>query len=140
MTIQTEPIRIVGLDRFVRALREMDAGLPKALRIAMNEAAKIVVDDAEPKVPRLTGAAAGSIRVASTRTAVRVRAGGAKVPYYPWLDFGGAVGKGGTTRRPFYKDGRYLFKSYRDKRDEIQETLRRALGDLGQSAGIGMTS
>ena len=142
MTLQTDPIRIEGLARFSRALREMDRDLPKALRIAMNEAAQIVVDDARPRVPVRSGKAAGSIRVASTRTSVRVRAGGARVPYYPWLDFGGAVGRGGGVKRAFFKQGRYLFKSYADKRDsgEIQAVLRRALRELGQDAGIDVTS
>jgi hypothetical protein len=120
----------------------MDRGLPKALRVAMNEAAQIVVDDARPRVPVRSGKAAGSIRVASTRSSVRVRAGGARVPYYPWLDFGGAVGRGGSTKRPFLKEGRYLWKSFADKSKsgEIQATLRRALGDLGRDAGIDVTS
>ncbi|WP_307962251.1 hypothetical protein [Salinispora arenicola] len=55
----------------------------------MNDAAQVVVDWARPRVSRRSGRAARSLRVASTGKAVRVRAGGARVPYYPWLDFGG---------------------------------------------------
>src|SRR5689334_15341087 len=83
-----EPIKITGLAEFNRALRRMSTDLPKALRQAQNEAAGIVVDWARPRVPVRSGRAARSVRASSTRTAARVTGGGARVPYYPWLDFG----------------------------------------------------
>lgn len=131
-------IRIEGLSEFVRNLRKLDRDLPKALRIAMNDAARLVVDDARPHVPRRSGKAAGSIRVASTPTAVRVKAGGAKAPYYPWLDYGGRVGRRKATRRAFFKEGRYLYPAYFRKRDsgQIQAALQRALLGVTRQAGI----
>lgn len=119
----------------------MDRDLPKALRIAMNAGAQLVVDVAKPRVPQRSGAAAASIRVVSTRTEARVRAGGARVPYYPWLDFGGAVGKGKKTKRAFFKSGRYLWAAFAEKsRDgEIQAVISRSLGDIARDAGVSMT-
>lgn len=134
-----QAIRVEGLAEFNRGLRKMDADLPKALRVAMNEAAGVVVDYARPKIPRRSGRAAGSVRVASTRTAVRVRAGGARVPYYPWLDFGGRVGRNRSVVRPFLSDGRYLWKGLAVKRVEFTAVLERSLLDVARSAGIEVT-
>jgi hypothetical protein len=51
------------------------------------------------------------------------------------------VGRGGSVKRAFFKDGRYLFKSYKDKKEsgEIQRVLHQALRELGHDAGIAVT-
>lgn len=131
-----DPIKIDGLAAFTRNLRRLDADLPKTLRVAMNDAAQVVVDWARPRVPRRSGRAARSLRVASTGRAVRVRAGGARVPYYPWLDFGGRVGRSRSIRRPFRREGRYLWAGYSSNRDEVRRVTERALLDAARSAGV----
>lgn len=132
-----EPIKIEGLAEFTRNLKKLDADLPKTLRVAMNGAAKVVVDWAQPRVPRKSGRAAASVRVASTRGAVRARAGGARVPYYPWLDFGGEGRiKGRPAARPFKKEGRYLWAGLAVKRDEVQKVTVQALLDAARAAGV----
>ena len=138
---QTEPIRVEGLREFGRRLKSMEGGLSRELRLALNEAAQLVVDDAKPKIPQRTGRAAGSVRVSSTQREVRVRAGGARVPYYAWLDFGGRVGRKKSVVRPFFTDGRYLFLSYKHLKEsgEIQDTLEKALRRLSARAGIEMS-
>lgn len=134
----TQPIKIEGLAQFSRNLKRLDADLPKALRVGLNEVAGVVVGDAKPGVPRRSGRAAGSLRVASTRTKVRVRAGGRRAPYYPWLDFGGRVGRRRSVIRPFISDGRYLYHSYYRKRDsgELMEIMERVLVRVAEQAGI----
>ena len=131
-------IRIEGLAEFVRNLRKLDRELPKALRIAMNQAAQLVVDDASPHVPTRSGRAVRSIKTVSTPTSVRVKAGGARAPYFPWLDYGGRVGRRKATRRAFLKEGRYLYPAYFRKRDsgQIQAILNRALLDVAAQAGV----
>ncbi len=133
-----EAIKIDGLSEFVRNLRKLDADLPKAMRVALNQAAEVVAGAARTGVPRRSGRAQGSIRVASTRTAVRVRAGGSRAPYYPWLDFGGRVGRKRSVKRPFLKEGRYLYDAYFAKREsgEFQDALSAALLDVASHAGI----
>lgn len=130
-------IRIEGLAAFNRKLRRVDADLPKALKAAMTEAADLVVHDARPLVPKRSGRAAASIKTASTRTAVRVKEGGTKAPYMPWLDFGGRVGRRKRTVRPFEKEGRYLFPMYFKHRDSgrIQRILADSLTDVARKAG-----
>lgn len=131
-----DPIKIEGLGEFTRNLRKLDSDLPKALRVAMNGAANVVVDWAKPKVPRRSGRAARSVRAASTRTAVRVRAGGARVPYFPFLDFGGRVGPKRSVTRPYKKQGRYLWAGLAANRDQVQRVTEKALLDAARSAGV----
>jgi hypothetical protein len=125
-----EAIKVEGLREFSRALRRLDSSLPKALRLASNEAAAVVVADAKPKVP--TGPAKGghavnSVKAASTRTAARVQGGGKRYPYYPWLDFGGGVGPRKSSKRPYLKTGRYIWKSYADNQEKVAAKLVDAL-------------
>lgn len=132
----TEAIKIDGLAEFVRNLKKLDADLPKTLRKGFNDAANIVVDYAKPKVPHRSGKAARSIRAQSVRSAVRVTEGGARAPYMPWLDFGGAVGRKRSVRRPFIKEGRFIYAGLKDKRDEIQAAVETALIDAARAAGV----
>lgn len=134
-------ITIDGLRQFSRDLKKLDDSLPKALRIAMNQAANMVVDEAKPRVPKRTGRAAAAIRAASTRTAVRVRTGGQRAPYYPWLDFGGRVGRNRSVRRPFLKKGRYVYPAYFALHDSgrIQQVLQQALLDVARQTGVEVT-
>jgi len=126
MKLREGSIRVSGLRELNRSLRSLDKEAPKALRLAGNKAALIIVNEAKPKVPigpAAGGHAATSIKAASTRTAARVSAGSKRFPYMPWLDFGGRVGRNKTTVRKFIKTGRYVWKAYDDRRDEIVRTL-----------------
>jgi len=131
-------IRIDGLAQFVRNLRKIDRQLPALVRLAGNEAAELVIGTARPNVPRRSGRAAASLRPQSTRTETRVIAGGRRAPHYPWLDFGGGVGRRKRTRRQFLKEGRYLYPAYFAKRDsgEIQRVLERVLLDAAHHADV----
>lgn len=137
----TGPIQITGLAAFSRNLRRMDAALAPGLRLALNEAADVVVQDARPNVPRKTGKAQASIKPKSTRTAVRVSEGGNRAPYVPWLDFGGRVGRNRSVKRPFLKEGRYLYPAYHRKKasGEFERVLTRALINVAHRAGIAVT-
>lgn len=130
-------IKIEGLAAFNRRLRQVDRGLTAGVKEAMTEAAELVADTARPLVPKRSGRAAKSIKVASTASAVRVKAGGRRAEYYPWLDFGGRVGRKKRTVRPFDKEGRYLFPSYFKHRDSgrIEKILTDALTGVAHKAG-----
>lgn len=134
-----DPIKIKGLAEFQRNLKKLDKDLPKALRLAGNEAAELIVSKARPLVP--TGPGRGghakqSIKAKSTRTAARVSGGGKRYPYYGWLDFGGRVGRDRSVRRPFLKDGRYIWKAFANNRGKVEETLEDALLEVARSAGV----
>lgn len=132
----TEPIKVTGLAEFNRNLKRLDANLPKALRLALNDAADVIVSDAKPRIPRRSGKAAGSVRARSTRTKARITGGGARAPYYPWLDFGGRVGRRKSVKRPVLADGRYIYSAYFRRRGEFQEGLEKALLDVVRQAGL----
>lgn len=132
----TEPIKIEGLKEFSRALRKIDNELPKALRLAHNEAGQLIVDYAKAKVPRKTGRAAGTIKAKSTRTETRVQGGSKRVPYYPWLDFGGRVGRRHSVQRPYIKQGRYIYPALGANYDEFTQLLTEKLIEVARQAGV----
>lgn len=136
MPVDREGIRIDGLRQFRAALRTVDNALAKQIREVGNRAAGIVVDQAKPRVPTRTGRAAKSVRVASTGSAARVAAGGKRVPYFGWLDFGGKVGRNRSIARPFLVEGRYVWKAFDDNRERIAQELDDGLRDLARRAGL----
>lgn len=131
-----EPIRIDGLKEFTKNLKALDDDLPKAVRLAGNEAAGLVVDWARPRVPKRSGRAARTVKARSTRTQARVSGGSRRVPYYPWLDFGGRVGRSRSVRRPFIREGRYIYAGFMRQKDEVYDAYVRALVNVARSAGV----
>lgn len=134
-------VRVTGLREFRRNLKALDSSLPKGVRKAGNEAAQIVVDAAKPRVPigpGRGGHAVSSIRKASTQSAVRVAEGSARFPYMPWLDFGGVINKhtATPTKRPFMKEGRYIWAAFADHQELVVQTYQDALKGLAREAGL----
>lgn len=135
-----DPIRVTGLREFSQAVRALESGTPKLMRTSMNDAVTLVIEWARPRVPSRSGRARGSIRAASTQTAARVRAGGARARYYPWLDFGGRVGAQRQISRPFFKEGRFLWKGLVVKRQELIDGMESSLTAAARSAGLEVDS
>lgn len=133
-------IALDGLAEFNRGLRKLDAQAPKGLRLALNDAATLLIDRTRPQIPRRTGAAASSLKAKSTRTSARVAMGGRKAPYMPWLDFGGRTGPKKSVVRRFYKEGRYLYPTLRRVSPEIEAALRVALVEVARDAGLDVDS
>lgn len=134
-----EAIKIEGLKEFRAGLKRIDKGLPKGIRLALNAVVDIVVDDARPRIPRRTGRAANSLRSQSTQSAARIKAGGSRAPYFPWLDFGGRTGRNKSVVRPFFKKGRYVWLSFADKRTEVTRALDEGLAGVARGAGFEVT-
>lgn len=131
-----EAIAIDGLSQFVRNLKALDRETPKALRVAFNAAVDVVVQDARSGIPTKSGRAKGSVKAKSTQTASRITGGGDRAPYYPWLDFGGRVGRNRSIKRPFLKEGRYIYRAYFANRAKYVELLEDALVDAAHRVGI----
>lgn len=130
-------ISVQGLAEFNRSLRKLDSDAPKALRIALNGVADLLVGKIQPQIPRRTGAAAGSLKARSTRTSARIAVGGRRAAYYPWLDFGGeGRRKGRPAARPFIKEGRYVYPTLRRERPSIEDRLGQALVAVATGAGL----
>lgn len=136
-----ERIQVVGLREFRTNLRQLDRTLPRGLRVAGNKAAKIVVDNARPRVPLgpgVGGHAVDSIRALSTQSSSRVAEGGARYPYMPWLDFGGIIRPypGQEKHRAHIKKGRFIWAAFADHHEEVLHELDKALRDLARDAGL----
>lgn len=131
-------VRIEGLREFQRGLKQLGPDLPKALRMALNDAADVVVADARPRVPRRTGRAQRSVKAQSTQTSARVVGGGTRAKHYPFLDFGGRVGRNRSVRRPFLPKGRYIYNAYFKAKasGEFEKALQRGLVKVAGQAGI----
>ncbi|HEY9418033.1 MAG TPA: HK97 gp10 family phage protein [Pseudonocardia sp.] len=130
-------IQVTGLRDFQRQLRAMDAGLPRQLRLVLNEATGVVIDYAQPRIPRRTGRAAASLKARSSQREARIAVGGRRAPYYPWLDFGGEGRiKGRPANRPFLKSGRYVYKGLEVKRTQVTDIMAAGLAQLGRDAGL----
>lgn len=132
-------IKVEGLKELNRSLRKLGADAPKGLRLAGNQAAQIVIDAARPKVPigpGRGGHAVDSLKAASTRTTARVQGGSKRYPYFAWLDFGGAAGKGRKNIRPYTKSGRYVWKAFGEHKEQVTTELISALNKVAASAGL----
>ena len=131
-------IGIVGLNEFTRALKKLDADLPKMVRLANNSAADLLIKKTQPLIPSKKGNARNSLKARSTRTSARIQVGGPKAPYYPWLDFGGRTGKNKSVVRPFYKEGRYLYPTLRKYGQEISQQQHDSMAEIAKAAGLGV--
>jgi len=129
-------LEVEGLAQMQRSLRQIGPAAAKGLRLALNEAADLLIDRVRPKIPSRTGAARRSLKARSSQKAVRIAVGGRRAPYYPWLDFGGRVGPGDSVVRPYIADGRYLYPGLRANRDEIQKLIDRRLREVAEDAGL----
>lgn len=137
--VDLEPIAVEGLRELVRSLRTLDSTLPRGVRLAANEAADVVVQEARRRTPTRSGKARASVKAKSTRTAARVSSGGRRAAYYPWLDYGGKVGRNDSASRPFIPSGRYVYPSFHDNRTKVEQTFRDALRRVATDAGLEVT-
>jgi hypothetical protein len=132
-----QKISVVGLAQLNKGLRAIGTEAPKELRLALNEAANLLVAKVRPKIPAVSGAARASVKAASTRTSARVSVGGKKAAYFPWLDFGGQGRiKGRPAPRPFISEGRYVYPTLADIRPEIEAQLQKSLSAVIRNAGL----
>lgn len=134
-----QPIKVEGLVEFQRALKAADGESQKKLRVVLNDVSATVVSGASRRVPRRSGKAAGSYRAQSSQREARVVAGGKKVPYVGWLEFGGTIGRDKSQRRPFVKSGRYLWPTVAANRESLEKALQKALIDLAREMGLEAT-
>lgn len=130
-------ITTTGLKEFQKALRQMDADLPKMLRLIFNEAGQLIVDYDQAHMPSRTGRARASVKARSTQRAGQVAIGGNRAPYVPWLDFGGeGKRKGRPAARAFLTEGRYTYRGLRVHQEDITSLMQKGLNDLAATAGL----
>ena len=96
---------VSGLDIPAAASAAAQA-LPSSAATAVGDAARLVAGYARPKVPKRSGRSAAGLQARSTADGARIASSTA---WFGWLDFGGAVGRGHATARPYRRGGRYLY-------------------------------
>lgn len=138
-------VKVTGLRELRRALRAAGEGLDEGMRAELKEVALLVAERARSKIPSRSGRTEASIRPVLARGGVAVRAGGARVPWYGWLDFGGVRRHMGSRHshgvehlqpgREFVKEGRYLYPARDEVTADIELRTRRMLDNVFRLAG-----
>jgi hypothetical protein len=145
-------IQVRGINELSRAWRAVDADIPKRTRLAMLAIARMVVGTAQQKATadfkHPTGQAASSVRPRATRRGAGIAFGGQAAPYFPWLDFGGTVGRGhrpgvkgsGSIERDWrgtpFGSGRYVYPAIFEHDDDIKRMAEEAVMDANRAAGF----
>lgn len=86
------------------ALRSVSDEVADVVASELEDIAKAVAADARKRVPHRTGRAQASYRANGSAIVF-----GDGVPYVPWLEFGGSVGRKGSVKRPYVREGRYVY-------------------------------
>lgn len=128
--------RVSGLAEVESGLAELAGAMDDVASDSAKRVATEVADHARPRVPSMSGRARRSIRVETTATGAEVLGGGSKASYYGWLDYGGRVGRGGSIRRPYRSDGRYIFPSFEALRGKAADAMADRLSDEVREAGL----
>lgn len=135
-------VEVEGLQELKRALKQVDAQLPKEMRLEFKAISTVVAARVASKVPSITGRAASSVKPRASQDSAGVAEGGKRAPYMGWLDFGGGAAKGrGVTpsrggqfgygfRRPFIKEGRYLYPTVAEMEPEILDAAEQAVENV----------
>src|SRR2546423_15587385 len=98
-------VKVFGVEEVRLALARLVEKLPVALKPVLSVSASRAAAQARAGVPSASGAAASSIRAQGAG----ITFGGSAAPYFPWLEWGGSVGRGKADHRPFIIGGRYVY-------------------------------
>ena len=130
-------VDIGGLSSLSEAFGRGPTESAERMRVVLARSAGLVLDEARQKVPRgPSGAARASLTVDVSSGAALVVGGGRTAPYYPWLDFGGRVGRDRSTLRPFIRRGRFIYSALFSEEPRIAATLEEGVGDVTRNLGL----
>lgn len=130
---------VTGADDLRRALRATSDGLDEHVRAQFLDQARMVAADAAGHVPRQSGAARATVDAVILDQAATIVGGGGRVPYFPWLEYGGRVGRHQSVRRPFVRDGRYIGRAVDAAFADIEAAAARGVADAARGAGLEVT-
>lgn len=127
-------VEIRGGRELARAFKQLETGLDKELRLAFKEIARFVANRAASKVERLTGRAAASLKPRATSSGAGIAFGGSAAEHYPWLDFGGRVGRNRSIVREIVPGGRYVYPTIGESKEEIGQMADDAIRTVAKRA------
>jgi hypothetical protein len=107
-------------------------------------------------MPRQTGRAAASVRSVSSGNTIFIKGGGARVPYFGWLEFGGQLPRRRPRNKralmwsgaahpvasaqgpslPKVREGRYIRPTITRRMPEIVEAAAEATDEAARKAGL----
>lgn len=128
-------VKVKGLQEFNRAVMKMADDLPATAQNISLNAARIIVTDAVPTIPRRSGRAAKSIQGYATNKGASV-SGGKGVVYFAWLAIGGASGRRHANKRRIVKPDRYLNPAYARKKTQINKESKAMFEKACREAGL----
>lgn len=138
--VSSDAVRIDGLAELNAALRAMGPAVRRGFNKEMRPVAQIVSNAVRAQVPVRSGAARASVRPSVSGGWLAIRAGGAKAPYYGWLDYGGTLrpvgGRRNTQRRPVFRDGRWIYPTIRRNRGRVQSAAEQVVARAKRRAGL----
>lgn len=140
MVFAANAVSVQGLTQFRKAIKQLSPELAKEFRRDMKDVAVIVARAAAPNVPVVTGMAASSVQASTSGSTVQVRAGGAKAPYFGWLEFGGVLhpvgGRHNTITRAKVRRGRTLMPAVDAHHAELIAAAEKAIRNAARKAGL----
>lgn len=129
-------IEVRGVRELQRAFGQVERALPKELRAEFLGIAQRVVAAIQPRIPSISGRAASSLTPKASNRGASIAFGGRKAEYYPWLDFGGSVGRNRSIHRPLVVGGRYLYPGIAEHRQQTAEAADEAIEKVAERAGF----
>ena len=124
-------VRIDGLRELSQSLKAIEEGNQKQINAVMKSAADKVATKARGRINSRTGKLASTVKPYGTQRASGVRMGRASVPYFGSYEFGGWP-KG----RKFIREGRALYPTFRDSRDQVIRDISTGLQQLIDRHGL----
>lgn len=129
-------VAIQGLSELKSALRELEGKVPKELAAGMKAIALEIVPKVQAKMPFRLGNARKAVKASGTQRGASIKIGGDKALYGPWLDFGGAVGRRKSIKRPFIQTGRYLYPTIAEEHGATIKAVDKLVEELATRAGF----
>ncbi|MBO0880549.1 MAG: hypothetical protein J2P17_09430 [Mycobacterium sp.] len=114
MARQPAEIEFIGLRTIRRDLKKLNADeFPQAMINAGLAVSEPLAGRVRTALPFESGDLQRTVRTARIRTGAALRVGTKRVPYAPWIEFGGTRRRPHISSRPFIRDGRYIFPAAR---------------------------
>lgn len=133
-----KPVRARGLDEVRRAFKRAEELTPDLAQEVSKEAAELALSWARGEIPQRTGNAASTLKVIRLGRQFGLQGGDATTaPYYPWLDFGGRVGRRHSVVRQYLDSGRYIYPGFVNTLGQAENVMERALSKMIYRAGLG---
>ena len=129
-------VEVRGIRELSSAFKRVDAELPKELKAAFLRIAGSVTDVARGKVPVISGKAASSIKPRASARGASIAFGGTAAEYFPWLNFGGRVGRNQSIVRERVEPDRYIYATIIAKRGETEAAVDGAVKEVARQAGF----